>query len=289
MRPEHENPPEIYYNDDEARKYTVNTRVQQIQGEMTERAIELLNLPDGKPCIILDIGCGSGLSGEVLQEYGHEWVGLDISESMLKVAREDEDSTGDLFLQDAGQGVGYRPGSFDGCISISCLQWLCNADYKGHNPRKRLMKLFVSLYAALAHGARAVFQFYPENADQIAIITGTAMQAGFTGGLVVDFPNSSKRKKYFLCLFAGSGSVDFELPQGLSDEMSIIGGEDEETMNSGKIKNFGRQRERQSKSKRKINAKDREWVLKKKASRRKKGEIVQPDTKYTARKRKPQF
>ncbi|KAI3661161.1 hypothetical protein MP638_005598 [Amoeboaphelidium occidentale] len=32
-----------------------------------------------------------------------------------------------------------------------------------------------------------------------------------------------------------------------------------------------------------------QWVLRKKESRRKKGDVVQPDTKYTARKRKPRF
>lgn len=33
--------------------------------------------------------------------------------------------------------------------SISALQWLCNADKKGHNPAKRLNKFFSSLYSAL--------------------------------------------------------------------------------------------------------------------------------------------
>lgn len=49
---------------------------------MTDRAIELLALPD-TPCFILDIGCGSGLSGAVLEEDGHYWVGMDISKDML--------------------------------------------------------------------------------------------------------------------------------------------------------------------------------------------------------------
>lgn len=76
---------------------------------MTDRAIELLALPDDKPCFLLDIGCGSGLSGSLLDEDGHCWVGMDISQDMLNVARERE-VDGDLFLQDIGQGVGYRPG-----------------------------------------------------------------------------------------------------------------------------------------------------------------------------------
>lgn len=54
---------------------------------MTYRALELLNLPEGEPQFLLDIGCGSGLSGEILTEEGHHWVGLDIAPSMLGMSR----------------------------------------------------------------------------------------------------------------------------------------------------------------------------------------------------------
>ena len=50
---------------------------------MTYRALELLNLPLDEPAILLDIGCGSGLSGEILDEEGYIWVGVDIAPSML--------------------------------------------------------------------------------------------------------------------------------------------------------------------------------------------------------------
>ncbi|KAI4454744.1 methyltransferase-related [Holotrichia oblita] len=82
-RPEHLAPPEIYYNENEAKKYTQNTRIIEIQEQMSERAVELLLLPEDTPCYLLDIGCGSGLSGSVLEEQGHYWVGLDISTHML--------------------------------------------------------------------------------------------------------------------------------------------------------------------------------------------------------------
>lgn len=74
-RPEHSAPPEIFYNEDEARKYTDNTRMIAIQTALTERALELLALPqDGSPKLLLDLGCGSGLSGEALTENGRVWV-----------------------------------------------------------------------------------------------------------------------------------------------------------------------------------------------------------------------
>ena len=35
------------------------------------------------------------------------------------------------------------------------------------------------------------------------MITNAAMKNGFTGGLIIDYPNSKKAKKYYLFLMAG--------------------------------------------------------------------------------------
>lgn len=70
-RPEHSAPPEHFYDASEAVKYTTSSRVMEIQEKLTRRALELLALDDdGAPKFILDIGCGSGLSGQVLSEEG---------------------------------------------------------------------------------------------------------------------------------------------------------------------------------------------------------------------------
>ena len=61
-------------------------------------------------------------------------MGFDISGSMLEVAQERE-VAGDLCLHDMGHGMPLRPGTFDGAISISAVQWLCNADKTCNDPR----------------------------------------------------------------------------------------------------------------------------------------------------------
>ena len=48
--------------------------------------------------------------------------------------------------------------------------------------------------------ARAVLQFYPEDSDQALLIAQIASRVGFAGGVVIDYPNSTKAKKYYLCL-----------------------------------------------------------------------------------------
>lgn len=82
-RPEHLAPPEVFYGGEEAKKYGYNSRMMTIQTAMAERAIQLLCLEPDQQAYVLDVGTGSGLSGEVLTEKGYEWVGVDISPSML--------------------------------------------------------------------------------------------------------------------------------------------------------------------------------------------------------------
>ncbi len=43
----------------------VVVRIMSIQSEMSERALELLALPDDQPSFILDLGCGSGDSIDI--------------------------------------------------------------------------------------------------------------------------------------------------------------------------------------------------------------------------------
>lgn len=90
-----------FYNEKEARKYDSSSRMIGVQREITERAIELLRLPEDKPSFILDVGCGSGLSGKVLEEQGHVWVGCDVSRDMLNVANERIDRKRDAVIRNA--------------------------------------------------------------------------------------------------------------------------------------------------------------------------------------------
>merc|ERR1712151_1330956 len=125
-------------------------------------------------------------------------------------------------------------------------------------------------------GARAVLQFYPETAGQVEMITSTAMRAGFGGGLVVDYPHSTKAKKHFLVIYAGfSGDIPPQIPQGLQDEV------DEHNQT---VRAEGRMRENKKKGKNDFSVKDK--IIKKKEHQRRQGMSVWTDTKYTARPRK---
>ena len=336
-----------FYNEREARKYDSSSRMISVQREITVRAMELLKLHEftdtnHRPAYVLDIGCGSGLSGQVLEEYGHVWLGCDISRDMLMVAQEriqrqsnevkakqqrqqrklnvnhmtdgddendgsdhnddddddDEDvqeSTGDLLHHDMGTGLPFRPATFDACISISALQWLCYSNSKEHNPKQRLLRFFSSLYSVLKRNGRAVLQFYPETAEQAILISETATACGFTGGIVVDYPNSAKAKKHYLVLsFDRSnaqrkGAIDAAAAKmqhsttaphhvAVGNTISHSNATDNRNGKKPKVIRKG-----------KNGTKTKEWVLHKKETERKRGKNVRPDTKYTARKRPAKF
>jgi 18S rRNA (guanine1575-N7)-methyltransferase len=246
---------------------------------MAERCVEILAIPEDKPCLILDIGCGSGLSGSVLTDHGYNWIGVDISISMLEVARDNE-VEGDLINLDIGQGFSFRPGSFDYAISVSALQWLCIAEKASYNVNHRLKSFFVSLYKCLAIGARCAFQFYPANPEQINLITKAALENGFTGGVVVDFPHSTKKKKYYLFLQAGFTKESIE------DVMKAIPkNEIEEDEKDEKVDVIKERRKLKRQKYHESKFKSREWILKKKSRQRKQGKDVRPDTKFTGRRR----
>lgn len=267
-----------------AKQYAKNSRMLEIQTQMAERCVELLNIPeDSPPLLLLDLGCGSGMSGDVLTDAGHRWVGCDISGPMLREAVENE-VEGDLVMRDLGDGLPFRPGTFDGCISVSAVQWLCNADRTSHNPVRRLRRLFETLFACMKRSARVVIQLYPETPAQMEMITSSAMRAGFTGGLLIDYPHSAKAKKYYLTLFAGPAPEAAAQPRALG----VDGGEPTTAL-------YMRDRERSRRRglKRRASSKPmkgtREWVLKKKASARARGDSVKTDSKYTARRRPHAF
>ena len=333
-RPEGATTAQLAYRGERADRYARSSRALRIQEQLTRRALELLALPDACHGYLLDVGCGTGMSGRVLERCGHEWIGVDLSHDMLQHAQaqggpndparthpttfqpmedeeeideEEEEASDDsdeedgddaepmhacgpcqVAAVDLGHGLPFRPGTFDGAVSISAIQWLCNAETSQQDPRKRIAAFFRSLYRCLARGSRAVLQFYPENHAQAHMLTTAAMKVGFSGGLLVDYPNSAKAKKYFLVLMCGPPRPDQSMPKALTEEQAQEG-QQVSVHERRKAKKRMHQRERASGtgSKRHPEQKGKTWVLHKKELYRQRGRTDIPsDSKYTARKRK---
>ncbi|KAF3353750.1 hypothetical protein VdG1_08056 [Verticillium dahliae VDG1] len=223
---------------------------------MTRRALELLDLQS--PSLILDVGCGSGLSGEILTaelpEHGgpHTWIGMDVSPSMLDIALQ-RDVEGDLMLADIGQGVPFRAGSFDAAISISAIQWLCNAESSDTSP------------------------FYPKNDTQRNMITQAAVKAGFGAGILEDDPETKNVKLYLVLTVGGGGAGG-----GAGDITGVVDG-----MDNVDVQDERRKAEKTGKGE--IKKGSKAWIVHKKEQMERKGKVVKSTSKYTGRQRRVAF
>ena len=107
-------------------------------------------------------------------------------------------------------------------------------------------------------------------------------------------PNSTKAKKYFLCLYSGPPS-SFVVPSAKMHGMEEDDEDyEEEEQGTGRINVAGRerheqQRQRVNKGKKGKGVTKKEWILQKKDRRRKQGKEVKSNSKFTGRKRKPRF
>ena len=115
------------------------------------------------------------------------------------------------------------------------------------------------------------------------LIASCATRVGFHGGLIVDYPNSSKRKKYYLHLSFEHSSGAGKPQRGPRQKNGFAigsgggggGGDDGE---SGSWKRRGKNKRAAPKSK--------SWIQSKKERQRAQGRDVRPDSKFTGRKRK---
>jgi len=119
------------------------------------------------------------------------------------------------------------------------------------------------------------------------------MKNGFTGGLIVDYPNSKKAKKYFLFLMAGyseeimnDAKKSIFMPKPLGENE---GSDDEEDKQVSVYKNSKNPRKGKRSNFTRKGVNHVEWVKNKKERQRRQGKDVRPDSKYTGRKRKDRF
>lgn len=191
VRPEDEHSgPEHYYSAGEAVRYAESNAMRKIQRELTLRALELARIPlEAK---VLDAGCGTGFSLEVLREVGYDQIaGFDAVDDLLKhaVAKGFEAKKGDL------RKIPFSANSFDAIVSISVLQWILVS-----NAEANLQKAANEFWRVLRKGGSAIVQFYPRSEAE-AVAAGKAfLAAGFVGKLIIDNPENARKRKVFLLL-----------------------------------------------------------------------------------------
>ena len=206
---------DTHYDVKEAARYTERNAL--LQHELASSCLDLLTSRAGEALqsrLLLDLGCGSGLSAASIEAAGHTWVGVDVAREMLLLAAGARGGAGatlsnrgpplDAHTHDHASAPGARCGGliqgdmaslplrsrafFDGAISVSTLQWLCEGrgaggkggiDGGGGSGERvgALKRFFGRLRLTLKDDACAVFQWYPTPAQALQALQVTCVCA----------------------------------------------------------------------------------------------------------------
>ncbi len=167
------------YIGDKATKYNNTKWMERNQKKTTLKCINYLYDPKlgsyrinlKRTEIVLDLGCGTGFSSEVLVEQGFKVVAIEILTDMINLAlkRKKEKALNqlELILADI-RYIPVRRNSIDHMISISAYNFIINRDFPKENWRKTVLDYTARrLYGVLRQGGRIIIEFYPKDKDEL--------------------------------------------------------------------------------------------------------------------------
>lgn len=72
---------------------------------------------------VLDVGCGSGYGSLKLQQAGYDVTGVDISEEMIRLAKQKRSNENIRFQQADINDLPFADATFDAMLSINVIEW----------------------------------------------------------------------------------------------------------------------------------------------------------------------
>ncbi|MBN2156972.1 MAG: class I SAM-dependent methyltransferase [Candidatus Lokiarchaeota archaeon] len=192
-----------YYFGERAEFYAKSKWMARNQIKSTRRALELLEnekiggiiAMEPHNMLILDIGCGSGFSTQMIEMNGFQTIGIDNSFDMLEQNRKTSLPISRNVVCGIIEKLPFRNNLFDAMISISAFNFIL--EHVSLHNKKDLLKLVAIQISNLSkdHG-RVVIEFYPKK-EEIPLYM-EAFKQFFEGGLVIDNPNQRKEQKFLI-------------------------------------------------------------------------------------------
>jgi len=100
--------------------------------------------------LVVDVGCGSGIWAAELTRRGYDVVGIDISSSMIELARKRAPAA--RFIQASFLSAKLPP-----CDAVTALGEIFNYTFDGCNSRRQLARFFRRAHEALRPGGIFIF------------------------------------------------------------------------------------------------------------------------------------
>jgi len=152
--------------------------------------------PFTESLLVLDLGCGTGFSTEVLINNGFKVIGIDILPDMLLKARL-KNANIDLILAD----INYLPMRHkiaDHLISISSYNFIIHDKDQNRERIKLLNSTAQSLHNILKNKGHIVIEFYPKDDQELQMVIESFIHNGFEGYMVKNKPNQKSGQTFLL-------------------------------------------------------------------------------------------
>jgi ubiquinone/menaquinone biosynthesis C-methylase UbiE len=164
--------------------------------------LEKPNFLKDEPFIILDLGCGTGFSTEILLECGFKVVGVDILQDMLsKVKTKKNHMKNQNNLEVLLADINYLPlrsSSINHAISISAYNFITHRAKSSRDKTKIANNTAKYLYKLLKPDGRIIIEFYPKNDRELEMFSSSFTNNGFNGFVVKQNPNQKSGQTFLL-------------------------------------------------------------------------------------------
>ncbi|MFX0005044.1 MAG: class I SAM-dependent methyltransferase [Candidatus Hodarchaeota archaeon] len=187
------------YIEDKAEEYDSSKWMERNQKRTTSLTINYLfdeklnedngnRIKMGEHYLILDLGCGTGYSSEVLLQNNFRVIGIDIIYDMLSKAREKRKILQslkrlELILADINF-LPIRLNSVDHIISISSYNFITYGLQNFGEKMKLLNDTGKYLYRVLKQNGRVVIEFYPKDDNELKMFKNSFVYNGFEGFMI---------------------------------------------------------------------------------------------------------
>ncbi|MFW9880149.1 MAG: class I SAM-dependent methyltransferase [Candidatus Thorarchaeota archaeon] len=166
------------------------------------KAIDEKGIVIGESSLILDLGCGTGYSSEILIQSGFRVVGIDILNDMLSKARAKKKFSKELkSLELILADINYLPiknNSVDHIISISSYNFIIHGLENYGEKVKLLNDTGKSLRNILKKKGRIVIEFYPKDDNELKIFNKSFINNEFEGFVIKNNPKQKSGQTFLL-------------------------------------------------------------------------------------------
>ncbi|MHA1458535.1 MAG: methyltransferase domain-containing protein [Promethearchaeota archaeon] len=170
-----------------------------------DERLDKLEKPDflkDEPFIILDLGCGTGFSTEILLECDFKVVAVDILHDMLSKVKIKKDymknrKNLELLLADINY-LPFRNSSINHAISISAYNFITHRAKSMRDKAKIANNTAKYLYKLLKPDGRIIIEFYPKNDLELEMFSSSFNNNGFNGFFVKQNPNQKSGQTFLL-------------------------------------------------------------------------------------------